>query len=92
MGVLTTPAHVNEISNMDKIPDIADLPEEIAIKADKRYQWAKNRDIRASRKLKNHIMKKAGRSHPLTRWEKKFNKIIGRNRFKAERSFGSIKR
>ncbi len=56
------------------------LPEGIAITADKGYQWAKNTDIMASRKLKNHIMKKAGRNHPLTPWEKKFNKIIGRTK------------
>ncbi len=29
---------------------------------------------------------------PLTRWEKKFNKLIGKTRFKVERTFRGIKR
>lgn len=92
MGVLTTPANVNEISNLEEVLDTADLPEGIAIKADKGYQSQKNVQILQRRQLKNHIMKKAKRNKPLTDWEKRFNKIIGKTRFKVERSFGSIKR
>jgi len=44
------------------------------------------------RKLKNHILKKAQKNKPLTYWEKKFNKLIGKTRFKVERTFGGIKR
>lgn len=92
MGVLTTPANVNEISNLEEVLDTADLPKGIAIKADKGYQSEKNAQILQRRQLKNHIMKKAKRNKPLTNWEKKFNKIIGKTRFKVERSFGSINR
>ncbi len=41
--------------------------------------------------MKNHILKKAKRNKPLTFWEKKFNKIIGKTRYKVERTFGSIR-
>lgn len=41
--------------------------------------------------MKNHILKKAKRNKPLTYWEKKFNKIIGKTRYKVERTFGSIR-
>jgi len=92
MGVLTTPANLNEISNLEKVLDTADLPTGISIKADKGYQSQKNAGILKERGLKNHIMKKAKRNNPLSNWEKKFNKQIGRTRFKVERSFGSIKR
>ena len=92
MGVLTTPANVNEISNLEDVLNTVDLPEGIALKADKGYQSAKNQQILSKRKLKNHIMKKAKRNQPLTQWEKKFNKLIGQTRFKVERSFGSINR
>lgn len=92
MGVLTTPANVNEISNLEDILDTVDLPEGTALKADKGYQSQKNGELLSKRKLKNHIMKKAKKNRPLTYWEKQFNKKVGQTRFKVERSFGSIKR
>jgi len=57
-----------------------------------------NNDIRVSgdllkdKKLKNHILKKAKKNQPLTAWEQKFNKLVGKVRFKVERTFGSVKR
>ena len=92
LGVLTTTAKVNEIANLDDVLDTADLPEGIPLKADKGYQSAKNNNILKERNLKNHILKKAKKNKPLTRWEKKYNKLIGKTRFKVERTFGGIKR
>lgn len=92
LGVKTTKAGTNEISNLDDVLDASDLPEGIPLKADKGYQSQKNAEILKKRKLKNHILKKAKRNHPLSHWEKKFNKIIGKTRFKVERTFGGIKR
>ena len=92
LGVLTTTAKVNEIANLDEVLDTADLPENIPLKADKGYQSAKNNQILEKRKLKNHILKKAKRNKPLTKWEKRYNKLIGKTRFKVERTFGGIKR
>lgn len=92
LGVLTTKASVNEITNLDEVLDTADLPENIPLKADKGYQSYKNVQILEKRKLKNHILKKALKNKPLTKWEKRFNKIVGQTRFKVERTFGGIKR
>lgn len=92
LGVVTTKASVNEITNLEEVIDSADLPENIAFKADKGYQSKKNNELLKSKKLKNHILKKAKKNKPLTRWEKKFNKLIGKTRFKVERTFGGIKR
>ena len=72
--------------------DTADLPKGIPLKADKGYQSKKNVELLKRRELKNHILKKAYKNQPLTNWEKKFNKIIGKTRFKVERTFGGIKR
>jgi IS5 family transposase len=69
-----------------------DLPRDIPLKADKGYQSKKNAELLKKRNLKNHILKKAYKNKPLTRWEKKFNKLIGKTRFKVERTFGGIKR
>jgi transposase, IS5 family len=92
LGVLTTTASVNEISNLEEVLDKVDLPKGISLKADKGYQSNKNKEILQKKELKNHILKKAIKGKPLTDWEKKFNKLIGKVRFKVERTFGSIKR
>lgn len=90
--MLTTKASTNEIANLEDVLDTADLPKGIPLKGDKGYQSKKNADILKERELKNHILKKAYKNKPLTHWEKKFNKLIGKTRFKVERTFGGIKR
>ena len=92
LGVLTTKASTNEIANLEDVLDTADLPEGIPLKADKGYQSKNNGKILEKRKLKNQILKKAKKNQPLTHWEKKFNKIIGKTGFKVKRTFGGIKR
>lgn len=92
VGGVTTKASVNEIANLEDVLASAELPEGIALKADKGYQSEKNNELLKARKLKNHILKKAKKNKPLTHWEKVYNKIIGQTRFKVERTFGSIKR
>jgi IS5 family transposase len=70
----------------------ANLPEGIALKADKGYQSKKNEEILKKRKLKNHMLKKAVKNKPLTKLEKRFNQFVGQTRFKVERTFAGIKR
>jgi IS5 family transposase len=93
VGVLTTTASKNEIANLEEVLDTVniDFPKGIPLKADKGYQSKKNVEILKKRKLKNHILKKAAKNKPLTIWEKRFNKLIGKTRFKVERTFGGIK-
>ena len=92
LGVLTTTASTNEVANLDEVLDTADLPKHIPLKADKGYQSKKNTAILKERKLKNHILKKSQKNKPLTKWESRFNKLVGKTRFKVERTFGGIKR
>lgn len=93
LGVLTTTASKNEIANLEEVLDTVnlELPKDIPLKADKGYQSKKNVALLKKRNLKNHILKKALKNKPLTKWEKRFNKIIGKTRFKVERTFGGIK-
>lgn len=93
LGVLTTTASRNEIANLEEVLDTIniDLPKDIPLKADKGYQSKKNVTILKQREMKNHILKKAEKNKPLTKWEKRFNKLIGQTRFKVERTFGGIK-
>lgn len=92
IGVLTTPASTNEIANLEEVLDTADLPKYIPLKADKGYQSKKNSALLKKKNLKNHILKKALKNKPLTKWEHRFNKLVGKTRFKVERTFGGIKR
>ncbi len=93
LGVLTTTASRNEIANLEDVLDTVtvELPKDIPLKADKGYQSKKNTKLLKQRNLKNHILKKAVKNKPLTKWEKRFNKLIGKTRFKVERTFGGIK-
>jgi IS5 family transposase len=92
LGVLTTPANVNEIANLEEVLDTADLPEGIALNGDKGYSSVKNEEILKKKKLKSRILSKATKGKPLTEREKLRNKLIGKTRFKVERTFASIKR
>jgi len=46
------------------------LPKNIPLKVDKGYQSKKNVAILKKRGLKNHILKKAVKNKPLTKWDR----------------------
>lgn len=91
---MTTKANTDKIANLEEVLETSNLYKNINIplKADKGYQSSKNETLLAKKKLKNHILKKTKKNKPLTNWEKKFNKLIGKTRFKVERTFGRIKK
>jgi len=92
LGVLTTSANVNEISNLEQVLDTCELAERTWVKADKGYKSKKNDTILQQKRLRNHIMNKAAKNRKLTEREIQFNKIVSKTRYKVERTFGSIKR
>jgi IS5 family transposase len=92
IGLLTTPANVNEIANLEEVLATAELPEHIPVYADKGYRSAKNEELLKAKKLKSRILHKAKKGKPLTEREKLRNKLIGKTRFKVERTFGGITR
>lgn len=92
LGVKTTPANVNEVTNLEEVIDTTELPKNIPFSGDKGYTSKKNRELLKAQRLKDRIQKKAVRGKPLTQWEKKFNTLISKIRYKVERTFGSIKR
>jgi IS5 family transposase len=85
IGVLTTTASKNMIANLEDVLETVtiDLPKGIPLKADKGYQSKKNGELLKKRNLKNHILRKAYKNKPLTRWEKKFNKLIGQDKIQG---------
>ena len=75
---------MNETSNLEGVLQRADLPENILVKVAKGYQSRKNSDLLAKMKSEESCAEKTKRNFPLNHWEKKFNKIIGRTRYKVE--------
>lgn len=91
LNVVTTPANVNEIANLEEVLYGLELAKGTPILADKGYASAKNRKLLKDKELKDRILKKAVRGKALTAWEQKFNKLISKVRYKVERTFGSIR-
>lgn len=92
LHVVTTPANVNEIANLEEVLQEVELPEKIPFYADKGYASKANRELLKEKKLKDRIQKKAVRGRALTVREQFFNRLVGKVRYKVERTFGSINR
>ena len=88
LEVVTTKVSVNKTTNLEEVIASADLPENTKFKADKDYHPKKNNEFLKKKKLKNYNLKKAKKKVPLTKWEKKFNKLKRKTRFKGRRTFG----
>jgi IS5 family transposase len=59
---------------------------------DKGYKVPANDQLLKDNKIKNRLQHKAKRNTPLTSWEKHFNKLISKSRYKVERTFGGMSR
>ena len=88
--VHVTPAHVSEVRELAQI-----LPKTGFMRrlyADKGYASQNNKGLLRSQGIKNGIMEKAKRNKPLTYWQRQFNRMISKLRYKVEQGFGTLKR
>lgn len=60
--------------------------------ADKGYKVPQNDLLLKENQLKNRIQHKAYRNRPLTKWEVRFNRLISKQRWVVERTFGGMSR
>ena len=74
---------INKIKKEHEITDLA---------TDKGYASKLNRELLKKHKIKCRIQLKATKTKGLSKWGKKFNKLISKYRYKIERTFGSIKK
>jgi IS5 family transposase len=92
-GVHTTTANQHDSRGLKpllkKIPRRYTRP---GVAADKGYKVSENDKLLSRMKVKNRLMHKAYRDHPLTGWQKLFNNLISKTRWVVERAFGSIKK
>jgi transposase, IS5 family len=92
IAVHTTPANVHDSQLLGDCLNKVKLPPRSRVLADKGYCSQANEVLLHSKGLRSGIQRKAYRNMPLTRWAKCYNKLVGRDRYKIERVFGSIKR
>lgn len=59
---------------------------------DKGYKVPANDDFLKGEKIKNRLQYKAYRNKPLNERQKKFNKLVSKERYKVERTFGGMVR
>ena len=86
--VHVTLAHVSEMTEFETV---------IKERKDKRmygdhYASAANRVSLKQKGIKNGLMEKAKKNKPLIHWQKKFNSLISKIRYRVELGFGTLKR
>ena len=92
LSVSTTTASAHESKHMAQVVKESHLPPGSPVLADKGYASASNEALLKGRGLKSRIQRKAYRNAPLSKWARRYNKLIGKDRYKIERVFGSISR
>jgi IS5 family transposase len=87
IAVHTTAANAHDSQYLDACLSKVSLRAGSRVLADKGYCAQRNEALLDSRGLRSGIQRKAYRNKPLTRWAKRYNQLVGK-----ERVFGSIKR
>ena len=90
--VITTAANRSDTKEFIPLLRGANMPQGIAVLADKGYACGENRSYLQIHHLQDGIMHKAQRNRALTEEEKQRNKAISPIRSTIERTFGSIRR
>lgn len=86
----TTPANESEVNKLEVILSKGINAKRLS--GDKAYDSKHNRSLLKAKKIKSAIMYKAKKNKPLTHWQKKYNKLVSKKRFRVEQSFGTLKR
>lgn len=90
-AIITTAANESDMLHLIDVVTKAKTKKGQRVRADKGYSSKKNRAFLKDQKIKDGIMHKAVKNNPLTTQQLKLNKLIGKTRFKVERTFGGIK-
>jgi transposase, IS5 family len=93
--VSVAPANESEVNKLEGVVDqLTDLRGQAphGVLADKGYHSAANREMLKARSIVDFIQHKASRNNPLQAWQKRFNALVAKVRFKVEQSYGTMKR
>ncbi len=89
-SVHTTPANEHDSKGLKALLEKVPASKKQSVFADKGYKVPENDDYLASKKIKNRIQHKAYRNRPLQHWEIMFNKLVSKQRYVVERTFGGM--
>jgi IS5 family transposase len=92
IGGHVTPANVADTTELERLVDASNLPQNSFVLADKGYASEKNRTILKEKGHTDGIMDRAARNKPLTVVQRIINRLISSVRYKVERSIGTLKR
>jgi IS5 family transposase len=87
--VHVTPAHKSEVKELEAI---IQNRRDNRLYGDKGYASQENKELLKAKGIKNGIMEKAKKNKPLTHWQKLFNRLISKVRYRVEQGFGTLKR
>jgi transposase, IS5 family len=90
-GVHSAPANENEVKHFAAAVESAAM-QAIRVYADKGSASAANRQWLRQRRIKSAIMHKAHKHKPLTERQKLANRLISKQRYRVEQTFGTLKR
>ena len=85
LSVHTTPANAHDSPHLERCLNKVKLPQNSRVLADKGYCGKANEALLHSKGLRSGIQRKAYRNKPLSIWEKRYNKWVGKQRYKIER-------
>lgn len=91
-AVHTTTASEHDSRGLEEVIKKVPKSKKQQVFTDKGYKVPDNDDYLKKHKIKNRIQHKAHRNKPLTSWEITFNKLISKQRWVVERTFGGMSR
>jgi transposase, IS5 family len=91
-GVHTAPANEHDSHGMEPVLEKVPKKKKESVFTDKGFKVPNNDEYLKTNNIKNRIQHKAYRNRPLTKWQITFNKLISKERYVVERTFGGMKR
>jgi transposase, IS5 family len=91
-SVHTSPANEHDSRALEPVLDKVTGKKKQSVFTDKGYKVPDNDKYLKAHGIKNRIQHKAYRNHPLTKWQIAFNKLISKERYVVERTFGGMRR
>jgi transposase, IS5 family len=91
-GVHTAPANEHDSRGMEPVLEKVPKKKKEGVFTDKGFKVPDNDEYLKENRIKNRIQHKAYRNRPLTKWQITFNKLISKERYVVERTFGGMKR
>lgn len=92
VSIITTSANESDMNHIEDVIEKGNYAKGTRIKADKGYPSEKNKIGLKQKGYRPQLMIKAAKNKPLGTWEKKFNKLVSKTRYKVERTFGGMAR